>query len=76
MTKKYIKVIALCDEDGTLTPGFIVWKNGRRYKIDKILESRNAASKVGGCGILYRCVIDGKVRNLFYEVDRWFIESK
>lgn len=75
MYKKYVKVIALCDEEGHQTPLFIVWSNGHKYEIDKILETRQAASDVGGCGILYRCRINNKERNLFYEVNRWFIES-
>lgn len=75
MFKKYVKVIALCDEKGELTPGYIVWINGNKYKIDKIIEKRKAASPVGGCGILYRCLIGGKERKLYYEINRWFIES-
>ncbi|MDF9825744.1 hypothetical protein M2475_002146 [Breznakia sp. PF5-3] len=73
--KKYVKVIALCDENGKLTPGYIVWLNGQKYRIDKIHEIRNASSQAGGCGVLYVCSINGKIRKLFYEVDKWFIES-
>ncbi|MDH6367753.1 MULTISPECIES: hypothetical protein [unclassified Breznakia] len=73
--KKYIKVITMCDEHGTLTPIYIIWNNGAKYKIDKILEVRKAASKVGGCGILYRCRIGKSERSIFYEINRWFIES-
>ncbi|MDQ0361511.1 hypothetical protein [Breznakia pachnodae] len=73
--KKYVKVIAICDEEGKQTPLCVVWLNGHKYAIDKILETRQAASEVGGCGILYRCLINNKERKLFYEVNRWFIES-
>lgn len=73
--KKYIKVLALCNEEGILTPVYTLWINGEKYKIDKILEIRKASSPVGGCGILYRCIIGGNERKLYYEVNRWFIES-
>lgn len=73
--KKYVKVISLCDEDGNLTPGYIVWINGQKYKIDKVLENRQTASPAGGCGIRYRYLIDGRERNLFYETNRWFVET-
>lgn len=74
--KRYIKVVTLCDEKGNLQPIFILWgSDNRKYKVDRILETRKASSSVGGCGILYRCLIDGKERSLYYEINRWFIES-
>lgn len=75
MYKKYINVVTMITKEAKLTPIFIIWDNGVKYHIDKVKEIRPAASKLGGCGILYRCMIEGKERNLFYEVNRWFIES-
>ena len=34
--KKYVKVTATFDCDGDLIPEYIVWDDGRRYRIDKI----------------------------------------
>lgn len=76
MVKKYIDVIALMDKDGRIKPLMIVWENGVKYSIDRILEIRNAMSDVGGCGVLYRCRIQNQERRLFYERNRWFIESE
>lgn len=73
--KRYVSVVALTDKDGRLTPLFLIWDNGVKYPIDKVLEIRKAASIVGGCGILYRCRIQNRERNIFYERNRWFIES-
>lgn len=75
MIKKYVSVITLIEKNGKLRPLAILWENGVRYEIDRILEVRKTFSQLGGCGILYSCMIQGKRRNLFYEVDRWFIES-
>ena len=54
--KKYVKVTATFDCDGDLIPEYIVWDDGRRYRIDKISDVRYAASlKAGGAGIRYTC---------------------
>ena len=65
--KKYVKVTATFDCDGDLIPEYIVWDDGRRYRIDKISDVRYAASlKAGGAGIRY----------LFLEENRWFVDAK
>ncbi|MDD6005099.1 MAG: hypothetical protein ACI4P1_00585 [Erysipelotrichaceae bacterium] len=76
--KRYIPVVTLIGKEGEITPVSIIWEdiNGQRnYKIDKIVDIRKAYSQVGGCGIRYECIISGKKRKLYYEKNRWFIES-
>ena len=73
--KRYVDVVALIDKQGNLTPLILRWDNGVQYPIDRILEVRKAVSEVGGSGILYRCRIQNHQRKLFYENNRWFIES-
>ena len=73
--KRYVSVYQRVDKDGKITPVTILWEDGVEYGIDRILEVRTAVSKVGGCGILYRCRIGGNIRNLYYERTRWFMES-
>lgn len=73
--KRYVDVITLIDKLGKIKPLILVWDNGVQYPIDRILEVRNAMSEVGGCGVLYRCRIQNEERRLFYERNRWFIES-
>ena len=67
------------DTEGQLFPQEIVWEDGTRYEIDRVLDIRRAAStKAGGVGIRYTCRIDGKQTYLFYEdlYGRWFVEAK
>lgn len=73
--KRYVDVVTMINKTGELMPLTMVWDNGVMYEIDQVLEVRNAASQVGGCGMLYRCRIGKVERNLFFERNRWFIES-
>ena len=76
--KRYIPVIALVMENGDMVPMFIVWQDEREdkkvYKVDKVMNKRRSFSRVGGCGILYECMICGRKRKLYLEKDKWFIE--
>ena len=75
--KVYVKVNADFSEEGELRPKTITWVDGRIYEIVQILHKARAVStKVGGCGIRYTVVIDGKERFLFREEDRWFVEGR
>lgn len=73
--KRYIDVIVRQKRSGKSEPLYICWDNGKMYKIDKILDCQRRASQVGGCGLRYSCMIQGEHRYLFFEKDRWFIES-
>lgn len=62
--------------DGKQLPRMILWPDGRRFAIDKILEARQApALKGGGIGMRYLCRIGGKERYLFNVRDAWFVEK-
>lgn len=88
MTKLYVDVEAYFDREAGVFPKCIVWENGIRYEIDRILDVRRAASqKVGGMGRRYTVRIScedqdiyGRVRHLFYEEEgtppRWFVEAR
>lgn len=73
--KRYIEVIIKQKKDGEMIPLYVVWDDGKKYKIEKIFRKERRASIVGGCGLRYSCMIEGKQRNIFYEKDKWFIES-
>lgn len=73
--KRYVDVILYQKRSGEIIPLYVCWENGRKYRIDKILSSERRASQVGGCGVRYACMIQGKLRNLFLEKNKWFIES-
>lgn len=75
--KVYVKVNADFTPEGQLRPRSITWKDGHVYEIVRVIQQIRAAStKVGGCGIRYTVVIEGKERFLFREEDRWFVEGK
>jgi hypothetical protein len=74
--KQYVQVIARHDEAGLVIPLRIVWEDGRRFNIDRVLDKRQAAAlKVGGNGIRYRVSIGGRETFLFYENPKWFVEA-
>ena len=76
--KIYVDVNARFTADGRLIPKEIIWSNGEKYEIDKVIaEQRRASLKAGGCGIRYTCRIMGGEHYLFYEENyRWFVEAK
>ena len=79
--KVYVSVIEVRRKDGKLLPLALVWENGVRYKIDKVLDVRQAASlKAGGAGMRYTVIVRGHERYLFLEEDRagakWFLERR
>lgn len=76
-TKVYVSVTVRYDEAGKARPLAIEWADGRVFEIDRVLDTRRAASlKVGGQGIRYTCRILGKETYLFEEQNRWFVEAK
>ena len=76
--KRYVEVCASFSSDGLLTPLWILWEDGRRYEIDRVIRAERAASRrAGGVGIRYTCMVCGQRVYLFYEENyRWFVEAK
>lgn len=75
--KVFVEVTTKFDIYGTITPLFLIWEDGTRYEIDRILDVRRAASlKAGGMGIRYTVLIHGQRHFLYYEEPRWFVEGK
>lgn len=75
--KIYVEVYAKFTPDGGLVPIDITWEDGRKYHVDRVLSKQRCASrKAGGVGEMYTCIVDGKECHLFYEVDKWFVDSK
>lgn len=75
--KVYVPVTLDVDSDGNIYPRSIVWEDGHVYEIDRLKYRCHAAStKVGGCGMRYTVMIEGKETYLFEEDGRWFVEAK
>lgn len=74
MFKYYIDVVTLINQEGDLMPLFIRWKE-KTYKVDKVLQIRDKFSPAGGCGKCYSCRFGNQIRDLYWEKDRWFLET-
>ena len=62
--------------DGQAIPKTIIWEDGRRFSIDKVLDIRKAAAlKNGGVGIRYICRICGKEIAIFDDDGKWFLDK-
>ncbi len=76
MGKLFIEVEANFNTEGIMTPVEIIWEDGRIFHIARVLDIRRAASlKAGGQGIRYRCIINGQEKFLFFEDNKWFVET-
>ncbi|MBE6114434.1 MAG: hypothetical protein E7191_05060 [Erysipelotrichaceae bacterium] len=73
--KHYVDMLVRVDVNGRMRPLRFLWDNGKEYKIERVLSVCKAASlKEGREGLRYTCQICNKVRFLYYEGDRWFVE--
>lgn len=74
--KTYVDIVAKFNKDGHLTPITIVWEDGRRFDIQKIVDVRQAVSlKAGRSGVRYICKIENQLKTLFLDGDKWFVEK-
>lgn len=76
--KAYVEVIADFSSDGRMKPLRLIWEDGRKYDVDRILRvDRCASLKAGGAGIRYVCRILGQRVELYYEENGfWFVNRK
>ena len=75
--KVYVEVQLRVKADGSVRPISILWEDGIVYTVDRLRKVVPAASlKVGGGGMRYTVVIEGKDRYLFEENGKWFVEGR
>lgn len=84
--KVYVQVRASFNEDGLMLPFSILWEDGRRFKIDRVSDIKQAAAmRCGGQGDRYTIWVNGKQSYLYFErstslsgnnLGRWFVERK
>jgi hypothetical protein len=75
MEKVFLNVECECTPEGVVTPTRMLWKNGKWYDIDRVLDVRMAPSLLtGGRGICYTCRVNDRVLHLFRDRDRWYAE--
>lgn len=74
---RYVSVVSETSPDGLVTPLQIVWDARKRYRVDEVLDRRQALSRKTGCaGMRYTVRIGDNVTYLWYEGPRWFVEAK
>ena len=84
--KVYVQVKADFNTDGVMLPRILIWENGEKYLIDRVVDIRQAAArKAGGQGDRYTIEVRGQISYLFFErvpqltgnvIGRWFVERK
>jgi hypothetical protein len=78
--KVYLTVQCTFYPDGRPpVPSVIWWEDGRKFEIDKVIDTRRAAStKAGGIGVRYACRIGEHETYIWFEdgTGRWFAERK
>lgn len=73
--RKNVTIIAKMQEDGNVIPLILLWENGKKYTIDKILDIRKKAStKGGGLGLRYTCRFGEEERYIWLDGYIWFVE--
>ena len=74
---RYVAVRAVTDVDGTVIPKCILWDDGRRFPIERVLEARPARStKAGGPGTRYLIRVGKRTTYLYFDGTRWYVEPK
>ena len=84
--KVYVQVNADFNPDGVMIPTSLIWEDGSKFEIDKVLDIRQAvAMKAGGQGDRYTIRVNGRESYLFFErcpsltgnvIGRWFVERR
>jgi hypothetical protein len=75
--KRYVTVVAITDTRGDVTPTQIIWSDGTRFDIQRVLDSRPARSMTTGQeGTRYKIRVRGQDTYLWFEGPRWFVEAK
>jgi len=67
-----VRMLLSCNEKGKMTPLYIIWENGERYKIDEVLDIKPR----GVNSITYKVRIKGKERELYYDRSVWLVNKK
>ena len=76
MPRVELNIIVQHLPNGQAIPKTIIWEDGRKFPIDRVLDTRKAAAlKCGGIGTRYICRVYNKEVAIFDEDGCWFLEK-
>ena len=76
MPRVELNIIVQHLPNGQAIPKTIIWEDGRKFPIDRVLDTRKAAAlKCGGIGTRYICKVCNKEVAIFDEDGCWFLEK-
>ena len=70
--KTPVRVLLMCNEKGQMTPLYIIWEDGEKYKIEEVLDIKPR----GVNSITYKVKIKGRERELYYDRNVWLVTKK
>ena len=78
MNKQYVRVSGTWEKDGLFNPLFVLWDNGAKYRIERIIQCCPAIGKdMRPRGLRYTCLFAyGQKRYLYFIDNHWFIEKE
>ena len=74
--KKYIRIDAIFERDGTMLPVRIIWDNGAEYPISEVIDVRYFKPDLNeATGLKHTCLILGKHREIYFDSMRWYVSG-
>ena len=67
-----VKMLTVHHENGLCIPLWLKWNDGRKFKVDEVLEVKPN----GINNIIYKVKIRGKQRVLYLRQNKWYVEKK
>lgn len=67
-----VKMLTVHHENGLCTPLWLKWNDGRKFKVDEVLEVKPN----GINNIIYKVKIKGEHRVLYLRQNKWYVEQK
>lgn len=64
-----VKMVLACNEKGIMTPLFLFWKDGSKFKIDEVIDIKPR----GVNSILYKVKIQVKIKELYFDRNKWYV---
>ena len=75
--KVCVEVLARFSGEGGMRPIELIWRDGRKYAVERVRFAERAPAHVPSpLPLRFTCVIGGKERFLYFEPERmrWFVE--